>query len=52
MTLYYLRWLDEKGVPTRDDPIGPYPTYKMADFMKGTYEVVLKRKGEVVEVND
>lgn len=46
MTRYYLK---DKA---RQKTIGPYPTFKMADFMKGTYEAVLKLDLEVVEENE
>lgn len=50
---YYLRWLDEEGKPDPGlGPVGPYPTHKMAEFMRGTYEALLKRKSEVVEQHD
>lgn len=34
------------------DPVGPYPTEKMAQFMKGTYDTMLKLEGYVVAIKD
>lgn len=51
MTQYYLRFMkDEKPVGS----VGPYPTHRMAEFMKTTYTSVFPEydRIEVSEVDD